>query len=157
MRKRRVLALSSAAALIWLAGSAAAQQAEAPTPAPKEPVRVETPAAVVPIAVTLEDFEQLQQQLEELRLRQRGTPAAVAATVDAPADDTKDDTPDRTIEIEPSEVINLHPTFRFLDATDRDGGPTRVPGLTLEQRRAAAEAYRQALAKNKKNGRQGRR
>lgn len=144
----RSIAVATAAGLLVLASYAASPSpdAEPVAPAPKEAHSVATPVHVEPIAVALDDPPTLQSQLEELRRRQRD---GVDAPVREPEADETDDEGRRVITIDVPRIENVGPVFRFRDATVREGGAERLPGLTIEQRRAAVEAYRRALVDGK--------
>jgi len=122
------------------------QPGQAVAPAPAAPQKLTAVEHVAPFAVGLEDPEALRLQLERLRLAQRG--AVPPPPRESATDREVEAAERRVIELDVPRFENPAAEFRFRDATPRDAGTAGLPRLSLEQRRAAVEAYRRSLAQD---------
>ena len=90
---------------------------------------------------------------EPIRMR-AGDAARLSARHAAPAAEPAASAPrgvSRTVTLDPPAVVNGTPRFLFHDATDRSAAD-RAP-LSLAERRANVEAYRQSLAPTRRRAR----
>jgi hypothetical protein len=129
---RRVLAIA-ALALALLADRRTAAQEAAP---PVAPQALEVTAPEEPIRMRAEDAARLTAR----RAAREAAPATPASRGVS-----------RTVTLDPPAVVNASPRFLFHDATDRSAAE-RTP-LSLAERRANVEAYRQSLAPARRRAR----
>lgn len=114
---------------------------------PAQPQRVEA----LPAGASVHMLEEDAHKLLEQALRAAGKTTVPLPSGEAP-EPTAASNPGitRTVTIDPPPVVNPTNRFFFQDVTERTQsatGPT--PRLTLEQRRAAVEAYRRTMARQK--------
>jgi hypothetical protein len=128
------------AGLLWLAAIPVAAD-EVAIPVAVEPVGVQVAPRVVPqrmlVPEALRLFETLRQRIPEAS-------AAPAAEAVPEADAGR-----RVFEVEAPAATNPGTTFAFEDVTDRS---TVRESLTVDQRRAAVEAFRRAVAARRAKG-----
>lgn len=128
------------AALAWLAAIPVAAD-EVAIPVAVEPVGVQVAPRVVPQRMLVPEamrlFESLRRQLADSPV-----PPATEAAPDG-------DAGRRVFEVEAPAATNPGTTFAFEDVTDH--GPVRG-SLTFDQRRAAVEAFRRAVAARRAKG-----
>lgn len=131
-----VVGLSSA---LGLALSTQARAQDVAPPIAVEPQRVEVSTPEAPAQMRAEDAQRLREGLglPPVPPAPRATQARQPQSVARPVGGTS-----RTILVESPSVVNRSPQFQFRDVTTR--GAT-APSLSLAERRATVETYRQSL------------
>ena len=113
---------------------------EVAPPIAVEPHHIEISAPEAPMQMRAEDALHL--------LRELGIPTTATAPQAAPAPPVAAPPStgvSRAIHVEPAEVVNHSPQFKFKDVTER--AESQSPTLSMTERHAAVEAYRQSLVK----------
>jgi len=154
--KRRLLWALALAGVVGLAGWPATRSEEPATPPPEQAVAPTEPPAHAEVLrapagprMLAPEAEALMQRLRELALQHRpdGAEETGAATDEAEPQRR------RVIDLDTPPVVNPTPLFLFRDVTGRRADR---PQLTLEQRRAIAEVWRQSLLRTKRRAEEAR-
>ena len=138
--------LKPLAGLLWIVAAPAVAE-EVAIPVAKQPFAVEVAPRAVPQRMLVPEALRL---FESLRLQ---IPAPETSSALEPAN--ADAGVSRVFEVEVPATTNPGTSFAFQDVTDRSAAPAAaaVPrSLTIDQRRAAVEAFRRALAERRAKG-----
>ena len=150
MKRRKLAWLIPLAGLIVLAGPNGVRSADEIGEAPQvAPYRAEAAVAGAPVAVLVQDVDELIERLGTIP--QNVTPGQAEES----PEEIDRERGSRVINIDPPQVVNRSPYFQFRDLTDRGQvTPGQAgPKLSDATRRKVMERYRQSLAKKKEVGR----